>query len=246
MLFESVGKQDPCAEIDIAAPEGAEFFAAEAFEFEPLCSGLLLRDDHRVLRCSFDGRDDLVESESDRSLRFWIEVDLLRLVVGVSGLGVPVLAFALVGREPYGFAGCEMELLIHVEDGLHIVVASIKVGESAARVAEGLRVDDERGARREVLRIYTEAFCRVVGFPELHAGLGLSDLAKTRMRWPVRGFVEGTVTSIRCAEQADVAARNSARAEVLSIHSLDRSECGESIVQAPERDKKARRGRKAY
>ena len=44
MLVESVGKQDPCAEIHVAAPECAEFFAAEALELEPFCGGLLLRD----------------------------------------------------------------------------------------------------------------------------------------------------------------------------------------------------------
>ncbi len=106
VLVESVGKQNPSAEVHVATPESAELFATEPLELEPFCRGLLLCNNHRILRRSFNGRNDLVERELDGILRLGIEVDLLRLAVGIAGLQVPVLTFAFVGREPDGFAGC--------------------------------------------------------------------------------------------------------------------------------------------
>jgi hypothetical protein len=50
------------------------------------------------------GGNDLVERELDGGWRFGVEMNLDRLVVGVAGLLVPVLAFALVGRQPDRFA----------------------------------------------------------------------------------------------------------------------------------------------
>ena len=118
-----------------------------------------LRHHHRVLRRAFDRRDDLVEGELDRGLRFGIEMHLLRLVVGIARLLVPVLAFAFVRRQPHGFAGGEMELLIHIEDGLDVVIARIEIGKRTARIAEGLRVHHQRAAGRQVLDIHAEALC---------------------------------------------------------------------------------------
>ena len=171
MFIESVGEQDPCAQIHIASPEGAELFAAESLELEPLCGGLLLRDHLRVFGRAFDGRNDLVEGDFDR-FALWIEVDLCRLAEGIAGLLIPVLAFALVRWQPYGFTGRQMELFVDIEDGLDVVVAGIEIGERAARIAEGLCIDDERRARREVFGVHAEAFCRFVVFRQLHAWLG--------------------------------------------------------------------------
>ena len=50
VFIESVGKEDPRAEVHVASPEVAEFRAAEAHVLEPFCGGLLLGDDLGVLR----------------------------------------------------------------------------------------------------------------------------------------------------------------------------------------------------
>ncbi len=71
-----------------------------------------------------------------------------------------------------------MKLLIDVEDGLHVIVAGVEIGERATRIAEGLCIDDERAAGGEIFGIHAEAFCRIVGLRELHARLGLVGLRK--------------------------------------------------------------------
>jgi len=51
-----------------------------------------------------------------------------------------------------------VELLVDVEDGLDVVVAGVDVGERAAGIAEGLRIDDESGTGAKVFGVDTEAF----------------------------------------------------------------------------------------
>ena len=101
VFVEAVGQQDPCAQVHIAAPELAERIAFEAHVLEPFCRRTLGRNHHRVAVGALNGRHDLVERELDGVSRFGIEVNLHRLVVRVAGLRVPVLALALVGRQPH-------------------------------------------------------------------------------------------------------------------------------------------------
>ena len=119
------------------------------------------------------GGIDLIEREPDGVgdlASMWI---FEGFVVRIAGLLVPVLALALVRREPYGFAGGEMELLVNIEDGLNVVVASIEICERSAGIAEGLCIDHKRSARRDVFGINAESFCGIVSFRKLHARLGL-------------------------------------------------------------------------
>jgi hypothetical protein len=103
VLVEAIGQQYPRAEEDVAAPEGAELFALEAHVLQPLCAGVFGGHHDRVLVGAFDGGNDLVERELERVCALlgskWI---LTGLVVEVAGLEVPVLAFALVRRQPDG------------------------------------------------------------------------------------------------------------------------------------------------
>ncbi len=98
-------------------------------------------------------------------------MELDRSVVGVAGLSIPVLAFALIGREHEGFTTGHVEGFVLVEDGLDEVIAGRKSGEVGDGVADGRGVDDERRVGSGVVGVDAEALSGGVGFVELVAGL---------------------------------------------------------------------------
>jgi hypothetical protein len=120
---------------------------------------------------SGEGGDDFIEGELDGGGGFGVDVEGDGLVVGVAGLAVPVLAFALVGWEPEVAAIGEVELLVDVEDGLELVVAGGEGVEVGDGVADGFGVDDDGLAGSEAFDVDSEALCGLVVFAELEAGL---------------------------------------------------------------------------
>jgi hypothetical protein len=70
------------------------------------------------------------------------------------------------------FSGGEVEGFVDVKDGLDGVVAGVDVGEKGAGVADGLRVDHEGLGGVGVDGVHTKPLGGLVGFFELHAGLG--------------------------------------------------------------------------
>ena len=83
-----------------------------------------------------DGRDHLVQGDFDR-LGARADVHLARRAVQVSGLQVPVLAFALVGCQLDYFAVRAMEGLVHIEHSLDKVIAGGHLAQRRDRVSRG-------------------------------------------------------------------------------------------------------------
>jgi hypothetical protein len=178
MVVETVGQQDPRAQPGVAAPEPAQFLTAEAKELEPFRGGRILCHHFRIAIRAFNGWDDLVKVQFDGRLRFWVEVHLERLVEWTARLFIPMLALALVWRQPDGLARGQMKLLVHVEDCLNKIITGVEVSQGATRVSKSLCVEDDGFARRQVLDVDAEALRGLVGVVELHARLRLVRLRK--------------------------------------------------------------------
>ena len=77
------------------------------------------------------------------------------LAVEIAGLGLPVLAFAFVGRKLYRLPARKMECFVDVEQRLDVVIAGRDIGEAASGIPEGGRVHD--GGRSGRKRVDIEA-----------------------------------------------------------------------------------------
>ena len=89
-----------------------------------------------------DGRDDFCEMNRDCFRVGRIDVDALGSAVEISGLGVPVLAFAFVHGEFYSVAVGAVEGGVFVEDALDPIVAGGKIAKIGGGVAERVIGDD--------------------------------------------------------------------------------------------------------
>jgi len=111
------------------------------------------------------------EGETDGLRRFGIEVNFFGLAVEVAGFVLPVLSFALFGREFDGVSIGEVESFIDVEGGLNVVVAGGDVVEAFGGISERGGVDDGGGTGGEGVDVNAEDLLglrRVVA--ELEAG----------------------------------------------------------------------------
>ena len=97
-----------------------------------------------------------------------------RSAVEIAGLGVPVLAFALVHRELYGVSVGAVKGGVFVEDTLDPVVAGGKVAKTGGGVTDGVISDDGGLAGGEGVDIGAENLLRLDFILEdLRAGFGV-------------------------------------------------------------------------
>jgi len=62
-----------------------------------------------------DGRNSLSERDANRCNRLPVNMHLCRLAIEVAGLGLPMLAFAFVGRQFDGMTVPQMVCLVYVQ-----------------------------------------------------------------------------------------------------------------------------------
>src|SRR5579864_479632 len=93
------------------------------------------------------------------------------LAVEIARLGLPVLAFAFVGRKLYRLPAGEMKSFVDVEEGLDVVIAGGNACQTARGIAKGGRVHDGGHAGSERVDIEAEGLLRLGEvFEDLEAG----------------------------------------------------------------------------
>ena len=150
MLLPTFGQQDHGAQVDRLAPKPAQQFAVNFDVLDQLGIGI-----GRLY-----GRDTLGQRDFDRVVRRGIQMDFLRLAVEVPRLRLPVLPFALIGRQFHGMAVGQVKRLVDIEHGLDIVVAGGNVFQAVSRIAKRGGVHNRRRARREPIHIHPKRLLR--------------------------------------------------------------------------------------
>ena len=117
-----------------------------------------------LVEFAVDRRHLLGERNSNDLVRLRIDVHLDWLAVKVAGLGLPVLALALVGRQFDGVPVAQMKGLVNIEHALDVILAGGKIGQASCGIAKGRSVDDHWGTGGKGIDVGAERLLRLRQF----------------------------------------------------------------------------------
>jgi hypothetical protein len=162
MFVKAVGKKHGRAEVYRASPKCSEKLALDTDVFNVL--GVLGSFDRSNFFCELNAHDTAL-------LR--IEMYAEGFIQEVAGLAVPLLTFALVGRELESVPIGTLEGFVNVKDRLDGIVTWKKLVEADKRVAKGSGIDDRSSARLPAVHVEAEELCAEGFFlAKLEARLG--------------------------------------------------------------------------
>src|ERR1044072_3510419 len=104
MFIKTLGQEYVCAEVHLATPELRQLLALN----------LNVLDVLRVFG-RFDWRNSFVELYCDAVVFGWINPNLLRSAVQITGSTIPLLSFATVHRQLHRVSILAMKRFVHVE-----------------------------------------------------------------------------------------------------------------------------------
>ena len=111
VLIISLGKQHHSANVCRRPPEFRQELALNPH----------VLDVFRVLR-GRDWRDSFAQSNAHDPAHRRINVNFPWLAVEITGLAIPVLPFAVIGRKLYGMAASQVIGLVNVQQALYVVI----------------------------------------------------------------------------------------------------------------------------
>ena len=172
MFVPAVRHQYHRADFSRTSPEFREQLAAHVDVFFPLvvlharrmCDRAPV--EHRVHfgQFFFERRNLVVERNANRAGCFGIEMQLLRRAQEISGLRLPVLAFALVRRKLHHLAVAQVKSFVNVEHGPHRVFAGNQFAQALERIAKRGRIHAHHGARLPRVHIHSKRLLRLEAF----------------------------------------------------------------------------------
>ena len=145
MLVKILRQEHVCTEVHVTPPECRQFFRLDPDVFDPFrVFGLLDLGDH------------LVHDQVQVHLALFRYGHPDRLAVKVARRAVPLLTFPIVHGKFHLVPGGEVESLVHVKQGLHIIITGLQFRQAFKGKSEGLLIHGDRFARGQGLHVHPE------------------------------------------------------------------------------------------